>query len=155
MRIVCFRALSIAPACAGQRGAHTAGTHHVCVDGEPDFDLPSYPPRWRSTFVLPAPPAPPLMSQMELSLSLDAAQTLLLDSPKGNTVPVSVTLPADVLTPVICYLRLTNGAEMGESFLLESVVRGETAGRWSFIGNSASASRTSAAEVDSSQVRRR
>jgi len=48
-------------------------------------------------------------------------------------------LPADVLTPVIAYLRLTDGASGVESFLLESAVKGETAGRWSFVGASESA----------------
>ncbi|SCV69507.1 BQ2448_2527 [Microbotryum intermedium] len=53
---------------------------------------------------------------------------------KGNCLPVSARLPADTLTPVIAYLRLTNGARSGESFLMESVVRGETGGRWSYVG---------------------
>lgn len=55
-------------------------------------------------------------------------------TPIGNCLPISASLPADILTPVIAYLRLTKGCTSGESFLLESVVRGETAGRWSFVG---------------------
>lgn len=57
-----------------------------------------------------------------------------MHTPAGNCIAISASLPADILTPVIAYLRLTNGARSGESFLLESVVRGETAGRWSFVG---------------------
>lgn len=49
-------------------------------------------------------------------------------------MPVMSTLPGDLLTPVLAYLRLTNGARAGESFLMESAVRGETSGRWSFVG---------------------
>ncbi|BGP37719.1 anthranilate synthase component 1 [Rhodotorula kratochvilovae] len=76
----------------------------------------------------------------KLSHTLDEALALLLPSsssssePAGNCLPVWATLPADVLTPVIAYLRLTDGASGVESFLLESAVKGETAGRWSFVG---------------------
>ncbi|CEQ39769.1 SPOSA6832_01327, partial [Sporobolomyces salmonicolor] len=75
-----------------------------------------------------------------LSHTLDEVRALLLPSssssaqPSGNCLPVWATLPADILTPVIAYLRLTDGAKGGESFLLESAVKGETAGRWSFVG---------------------
>ncbi|KAK0537783.1 anthranilate synthase component 1 [Tilletia horrida] len=55
--------------------------------------------------------------------------------PKGNIVPVYVSLPADLLTPVIAYLRLSNGADHAiPSFLCESVVHGANVARWSFIG---------------------
>jgi anthranilate synthase component 1 len=77
--------------------------------------------------------------QLPLSLSADEAVAQLLPTsshtPKGNLLPVYASLPADILTPVIAFLRLTDGAKSGESFLLESVVRGETAGRWSFVGS--------------------
>lgn len=49
----------------------------------------------------------------------------------GNTIPVFRELPADLETPVSVYLKLRNG---GPSFLLESVVKGEQVGRYSFIG---------------------
>ncbi|KAI5476491.1 anthranilate synthase component I [Pseudohyphozyma bogoriensis] len=78
------------------------------------------------------------IKQMALSLSLDEALALLVPSashtPEGNCLPISASLPGDILTPVVAYLRLTNGGRSGESFLLESVVRGETAGRWSYVG---------------------
>lgn len=51
-------------------------------------------------------------------------------------MPVAQAISADVLTPVIAYLRLTNGAKSKDgsgSFLLESVVNG-TQGRYSYVG---------------------
>jgi anthranilate synthase component 1 len=47
-------------------------------------------------------------------------------------VPVVDTMPADLLTPLGVYLRLA--ASGAPSFLLESVERGESLGRYSFIG---------------------
>ncbi|GAA6003232.1 hypothetical protein JCM10207_001814 [Rhodosporidiobolus poonsookiae] len=81
-----------------------------------------------------------LLRQPTVSHSLDDVLALLAPSPsapqpQGNILPIWAILPADVLTPVIAYLRLTDGAQDGvESFLLESAVKGETAGRWSFVG---------------------
>lgn len=87
------------------------------------------------------------LAQPKLSHSLDEVLSILLPSSsssqqsEGNILPVWAILPADVLTPVIAYLRLTDGAKDGvESFLLESAVKGETAGRWSFVGASVSSS---------------
>lgn len=75
-----------------------------------------------------------------LSLKLEEASAQLLPSatstPLGNCLPIFATLPGDLLTPVLAYLRLTNGARAGESFLMESAVRGETSGRWSYVGAS-------------------
>jgi anthranilate synthase component 1 len=51
---------------------------------------------------------------------------------RGNVVPVTLRLPADLLTPVSAYLRL---AEPGRpSFLLESIEGGEKIARYSFLG---------------------
>lgn len=88
---------------------------------------------------------PPLSrSQPKLSQSLDEVLSTLLPSSSsssgsrldGNCLPIWTTLPADILTPVVAYLRLTDGARGVESFLFESAVKGETAGRWSFVGAS-------------------
>jgi anthranilate synthase component I len=49
-----------------------------------------------------------------------------------TVIPVIDTLSADLLTPLAVYLKLTAGG--GDSFLLESVERGESVGRYSFIG---------------------
>lgn len=47
-------------------------------------------------------------------------------------VPVALTIAADVLTPVLAYLRLN--CQGRQSFLLESAEGGEQVGRYSFIG---------------------
>ncbi|CAI2175208.1 2917_t:CDS:2 [Funneliformis geosporum] len=51
---------------------------------------------------------------------------------QGNTIPVYAQIPADLLTPVIAYLRLVANGRF--SFLFESVAGGEKIGRYSFIG---------------------
>lgn len=57
--------------------------------------------------------------------------------PLGNIIPVFKTLPADLLTPVAAYLRMTDGAKKGNhGFLCESVTGGEKVGRYSFVGSS-------------------
>lgn len=52
---------------------------------------------------------------------------------EGKLVPVIDTMPADLLTPLAVYLKLSAGAP--NSFLLESVEGGESVGRYSFIGS--------------------
>ena len=49
----------------------------------------------------------------------------------GRGVPVFRDIPADLDTPVAAYLKLRGN---GPSFLLESVERGESVGRYSFVG---------------------
>lgn len=69
--------------------------------------------------------------------SLEAVRELAsanADAQLTTCIPVFCSLPADLLTPVTAYLRLTNGARTGESFLIESVLRGETTGRYSWVG---------------------
>jgi anthranilate synthase component 1 len=50
----------------------------------------------------------------------------------ANVVPVIETIPADLLTPLAVYLKLS--ANSVNSFLLESVEGGESLARYSFIG---------------------
>jgi anthranilate synthase component I len=50
---------------------------------------------------------------------------------RGNVVPVSRELLADLETPVSAFLKIHRG---GPGFLLESVQGGETWGRYSFLG---------------------
>jgi anthranilate synthase component 1 len=59
---------------------------------------------------------------------------------QGNWAPVWTTVPADLLTPVSAYLKLTSG-KAGKrtggpaySFLLESVEGGETIARYTYLG---------------------
>jgi anthranilate synthase component 1 len=49
-----------------------------------------------------------------------------------NLVPVYIELPADLLTPVAAYLKIAEGSK--HSFLLESVIGGESLARYSFVG---------------------
>ncbi len=58
-------------------------------------------------------------------------------SKNGNVVPVVETMPADLLTPLSVYLRLSEDAS--HSFLLESVEGGESLARYSFVGSGPSA----------------
>lgn len=51
---------------------------------------------------------------------------------EGNLVPVCDVFPADLLTPVSAYLRISQGARY--SFLLESVEGGEKIARYTFAG---------------------
>ena len=50
----------------------------------------------------------------------------------ADITPVVLDLPADLLTPLAVYLKISQRAE--NSFLLESVEGGETLARYSFIG---------------------
>jgi anthranilate synthase component 1 len=50
---------------------------------------------------------------------------------KGEAVPVSVEIPADLDTPLSVYLKLGGGAR---GFILESCHGGERFGRYSFVG---------------------
>jgi anthranilate synthase component 1 len=68
--------------------------------------------------------------------SLKEAENLLTSN-RGNCLPIYATLPADIITPVITYLRLTEGAQQGHaggSFLLESILEGSYQARYSFVG---------------------
>ncbi|MEW5945954.1 MAG: anthranilate synthase component I [bacterium] len=51
---------------------------------------------------------------------------------RGNIVIVSADVFADMLTPVSAFLNISHGTD--HSFLLESVVGGERAARYSFLG---------------------
>jgi anthranilate synthase component 1 len=51
---------------------------------------------------------------------------------EGNTVAVERTVPADLLTPLAAYIRLSKNSDY--SFLLESVEGGEHLARYSFLG---------------------
>ncbi|MGH8004525.1 MAG: anthranilate synthase component I, partial [Limisphaerales bacterium] len=51
---------------------------------------------------------------------------------QGNILPVWEEVPADLLTPVSAFLRISKGAQF--AFLLESVEGGEKLARYSFLG---------------------
>ena len=58
--------------------------------------------------------------------------TFLEKTKFASVVPVVATMPADLLTPLSVYLKLS--AESRNSFLLESVEGGKSLARYSFIG---------------------
>ncbi len=55
-----------------------------------------------------------------------------LNTKETNVVPVVTTMPADLLTPLAVYLKLSEDST--HSFLLESVEGGKSLARYSFIG---------------------
>lgn len=57
----------------------------------------------------------------------------------ARVIPLSVRTSADLDTPVSLYLKVKKSSEMG--FLLESVERGESTGRYSFLGFASSSER--------------
>jgi len=59
-------------------------------------------------------------------------QQFLTMTDKANVVPVVHTLPADLLTPLAAYLKISNSST--HSFLFESVEGGENLARYSFLG---------------------
>ena len=53
-------------------------------------------------------------------------------SKEGNIIPVYKSVSADLLTPVLAYLKISVGA--ANSFLLESIEGGEKIARYTFLG---------------------
>ncbi|KAJ5225739.1 hypothetical protein N7468_006964 [Penicillium chermesinum] len=49
-----------------------------------------------------------------------------------NLLPVTASIPADLLTPTLAYLKLSENSKL--SFLFESAATTETIGRYSFVG---------------------
>src|SRR3990167_8687611 len=64
-----------------------------------------------------------------ISLTFEKFQDL---ASRGNLVPLSQEIPADLETPVSAFLKIRTGKN---DFLLESVVGGEKWGRYSFLGS--------------------
>ncbi|KIY64142.1 anthranilate synthase component [Cylindrobasidium torrendii FP15055 ss-10] len=72
------------------------------------------------------------MPHLTAKPSLAEVESLILDEKKGNCVPVYVQIPADLITPCMAYLLISKDSKY--SFLLESVIGGESVARYSFIG---------------------
>ena len=70
--------------------------------------------------------------------SLEAVETLLKKLPENgpNVVPLLASLPADLVTPTVAYLKISDGGKAAFSFLFESAATTETIGRYSFVGAS-------------------
>lgn len=67
--------------------------------------------------------------------TLEELRKLHRDCPSVNRIPIHRDMPADLLTPVSAYLKLTAKSTLANSFLLESVTGGEKIGRYSFLGS--------------------
>lgn len=79
-------------------------------------------------------------SNKKYSLNLEEVRKV---AKEGTVVPIFRTLPSDLDTPVSAYLKLSQEKRVGQenkvdrffrSFLLESVMGGESVGRYSYIG---------------------
>jgi anthranilate synthase component 1 len=57
----------------------------------------------------------------------------LISKNNVNCIPICAQIPADLLTPVMAFLKITEKSEY--SFLLESIMDGEHVARYSFIGS--------------------
>ena len=70
--------------------------------------------------------------------SLEAVKKILNKFPENgpNVVPLLASLPADLVTPTVAYLKISEGAKSAWSFLFESASTTETIGRYSFVGAS-------------------
>ena len=56
-------------------------------------------------------------------------------SNRGNVIPLSTSIVADLVSPVAAYLKLAKpSSKGGQSFLLESVEGGEHVGRYTYFG---------------------
>lgn len=64
----------------------------------------------------------------------NAEPSKTVEPAKPNLIPVYVEIPADLLTPVSAYLKIAKDEKY--SYLLESVVGGESLARYSFVGSS-------------------
>ncbi|KAL9101861.1 MAG: hypothetical protein Q9163_002928 [Psora crenata] len=79
-----------------------------------------------------------MADRAEVQPSLDTIHQVLKElegiSNPPNLVPICATIPADILTPTLAYLKLS--AKRGDeySFLFESAANSETIGRYSFVG---------------------
>ncbi|QKX63357.1 uncharacterized protein TRUGW13939_10527 [Talaromyces rugulosus] len=68
--------------------------------------------------------------------SLDVAQEVVAKSLNSqyppNVLPLTASIPADLLTPTVAYLKIAAKSKL--SFLYESAATTETIGRYSFVG---------------------
>jgi anthranilate synthase component 1 len=64
---------------------------------------------------------------------LAVIEKLIVKEKRGNCVPIFVEIPADLITPCMAYLKISENSKY--SFLLESVIAGENIARYSFLGS--------------------
>ena len=66
-----------------------------------------------------------------IELTPKTFEDFLLETQKGNVVPIVRSVLADLHTPVSAFLRIADNA--GQAFLFESIEGGETLARYSFL----------------------
>ena len=75
-------------------------------------------------------------TKVDVKPKLEEVQKILAASKSSsrppNLVPLYAQIPADLLTPTLAYLKISNGANL--SFLYESAATTGTIGRYSFVG---------------------
>ncbi|KAI9844575.1 MAG: anthranilate synthase component 1 [Sclerophora amabilis] len=75
----------------------------------------------------------PLISiQPTFETVTELLSTITKDANAPNLVPLCASIPADLLTPSLAYLKLSAKSKL--SFLFESAANTETIGRYSFVG---------------------
>ncbi|KAJ5621792.1 ADC synthase [Penicillium herquei] len=76
------------------------------------------------------------MTQINPVPSLETAREVISKSRNSqfapNLLPVTASIPADLLTPTLAYLKIAENSRL--SFLYESAATTETIGRYSFVG---------------------
>lgn len=65
--------------------------------------------------------------------ALATVEQYIIAEKRGNCMPVFVELPAHFITPCMAYQRIAKDSKY--SFLLESILGGESVARFSFIGS--------------------
>lgn len=76
------------------------------------------------------------MAQLDKAMKISPSKQdiLSLNLPPSSVTPLYTTLPADTLTPVTAYWKLTSGTTC-PSFLFESISGGEIISRYSLLGS--------------------
>ncbi|KAI9793020.1 MAG: hypothetical protein M1833_000841 [Piccolia ochrophora] len=79
-----------------------------------------------------------MVPHVTIQPTLESIKTIVSNKHHGpnapNLVPLCTTIPADLLTPSLAYLKISAKSKSKLSFLFESAATTETIGRYSFVG---------------------
>ncbi|KAI9697183.1 MAG: hypothetical protein M1836_004747 [Candelina mexicana] len=78
--------------------------------------------------------SPPVNIQPSLQKAQEVINSSVQSSKPANIVPLYASVPADLLTPSLAYLKVSAKSQSKLSFLFESAATTETIGRFSFVG---------------------
>ncbi|KAI9038166.1 anthranilate synthase TRP2 [Aspergillus affinis] len=76
--------------------------------------------------------APPVTVVPSLETARDVINSYKNSNYPPNLLPITASIPADLLTPTLAYLKIAENSKL--SFLYESAATTETIGRYSFVG---------------------